>query len=70
MSSPLVSISYLEATMTKQQLQDQQDAILDSLVESGASDSTVKEVANLFYEEPVNLSDESLTEITEIFASS
>ncbi len=69
MSSPLVSISYSEAMMTKQ-LQAQQDAILDRLVESGASDSTVKDVANLFYAEPDNLSDETLAEISEIFASS
>ena len=56
--------------MTKQQLQDQQDAILDSLVESGASDSTVKDVSNLFYAEPDDFSDETLAEISEIFASS
>jgi len=55
--------------MTKQ-LQAQQDAILDRLVEAGASDSTVKDVANLFYAEPDNLSDETLAEISEIFASS
>ena len=49
--------------------QDAQDQVLDRLAQSGASEETVKEVASLFYEKPVDLSDETIAEVREIFAS-
>ena len=46
-----------------------QDEVLDRLVRSGANEETVKEVASLFYGDPVDLSDETLAEVKQTFSS-